>query len=100
MEPRNNPNLTLVTMQVERGPWHTELIAEVNRNSDAITKAWFARLAPNKIGMRRMPVNGLASHIADLMLSIGMDEKPVTDWQAFAEKAAAAFRGKGENADG
>jgi hypothetical protein len=100
MEPRNNPKLALVTMQVERGPWRTELIVEVDRDRDAITKAWFARLAPDKISMRRMPVTGIMGHIADLMLSIGMGETSVVDWQAFAEKSTAVFRGKGENADG
>jgi hypothetical protein len=100
MKPRNNLKLALVTMVVERGPWRTELIGEVDRGRDAITKAWFERLAPDKIGMRRMPVNGITGHIADLMLSIGMGETSVVDWQAFAEKSTAVFRGKGENADG
>jgi hypothetical protein len=100
LEPRNNPKLALVTMQVERGPWRTELIGEVDRGRDAITKAWFARLAPDVIGMRRMPVNGITGQIADLMLSIGMGETSVVDWQDFAEKSTAVFRGKGETTDG
>lgn len=100
LEPQNNPHLSLVTLNAEGNGGRAELIAEVDRRRDAITKAWFARTSPVKTDMRRLPLNALTGNVADLMLSIGMNEKPVTDWQAFAQKAISVFRGKGETTDG
>lgn len=96
----HNTHLTLVTINAEDSGGGAELIAEVDRRRDAITKAWFARTHPMKTDMRRLPVETLTGNVADLMLSIGMGEKPVVDWQAFAEKSTAVFRGKGETTDG
>lgn len=93
MEPRNNPKLALITMHIEGKGGRVELIGEVDRSRDIITKAWFARVSPVKTNMQRLPVAGLVGQVADLMLSIGMDEKPVDDWQQFAERAVAVFRG-------
>lgn len=100
MAPQHNSHLSLVTINAEGRGGGAELIAEVDRRRDAITKAWFARTHPVKTDMRRLPLEALTGNVADLMLSIGMGEKPVTDWQAFASQAIAVFRGKGETADG
>lgn len=94
MQPQHNTRLSLVTVNAEGTGGGAELIAEIDRRRDAITKAWFARTYPLKTDMRRLPVEALTGNVADLMLSIGMGETPVVDWQAFAEKATAVFRGK------
>lgn len=100
MAPQHNSHLSLVTINAEGRGGGAELIAEVDRRRDAITKAWFARTSPVKTDMRRLPLEALTGNVTDLMLSIGMGEKPVIDWQAFAAQAISVFRGRGETADG
>ncbi|HTI81769.1 MAG TPA: hypothetical protein VL614_15075 [Acetobacteraceae bacterium] len=96
MVSRENPNEATVTVLIGAarsvGEWCAKsvLVCEVDRTAARITRVSTAEQYPRKTALRPLK-DGIALRgvIADLVLTIGLDLQPVTDWQRLAANAGS-----------